>query len=80
MANVANLSTTPKNIDTQRILEIRILNAIRNIGTGGASLTGLTQGAGAPVAAPVTPASSALYVDTNTGVLYYWNVATQAWN
>jgi hypothetical protein len=79
MANVANLSTTPKNIDTQRILEIRILNALRN-GGGGAGGGQATQGAGAPVAAPTNAGSTAFYVDTNTGVLYYWNVANQTWN
>lgn len=34
---------------------------------------------GAPVAAPPSPTHPALYTDLNTGVIYTWNVVTQAW-
>lgn len=57
-----------------RVLLVKILNS----GGGGGSGFVL-QGAGAPTNAPSNTNSPALYTDTNTGVIYTWNVSTQSW-
>lgn len=63
----ATLSTTPKPIDTIRILLVRILNAIRggSGGTGGQGLTGLGSPEGVVSANPGT-----IYYATDTGGFY----------
>lgn len=48
-------------------------------GTPGPVSGGMSQGSGAPVAAPSQPLVMAIYVDLDTGVMYVWNVITQAW-
>lgn len=80
MPSTANFSTTPLNTDTIRILEIRILNALRNSsGGGGGGSAQLSQGTGAPVAPPTNTATTAIYIDRNTGIQYFWNTTAQAW-
>ncbi len=74
MASEANLSTTPLNTDTQRILEIRILNALRNGGGGGGgggSGTGQSGivGTGSPEGV-VTATAGTIYYDSNAGAFY----------
>ena len=58
---LANLSTLPLRPDTIRILEIRILNALRGggggsggSGTGGAGMTGVVNPEGSVTATPGT--------------------------
>ncbi len=46
---------------------------------GGSGSAAVTQGAADPVAAPADPTSAALYTNTTSGVLFFWNVANQAW-
>lgn len=48
-------------------------------GGGGGGTTQVYQGNGAPVAAPTTASSPAIYTDLNNGTIYTWNVNTQAW-
>jgi hypothetical protein len=64
---LADLSTTPKNTDTIRILEVRILNALRagGSGTGGAGLTGSGSPEGSVSATPGTT-----YYDTTGGTFW----------
>lgn len=68
---LADLSTTPKNTDTIRILEVRILNALRAAGgsgggTGGAGITG----SGSPEGV-VTATAGTTYLDTATDSLWF---------
>ncbi len=72
MASEANLSTTPLNTDTQRIIEIRILNALRNGGGGGGgSGTGQSGivGVGDPEGV-VTATPGTMYEDSSTNSLW----------
>lgn len=63
----ADLSTTPLNTDTIRILEVRILNALRGAGsgTGGGGVTGT----GSPEGVVTAPAGT-VYYDTASGSFY----------
>lgn len=46
---------------------------------GGSGSAAVTQQAGDPVAPPADPTSAALNTNTTNGVLFFWNVANQAW-
>ena len=63
----ATLSTTPKSIDTIRILLVRILNAINGGGASGGQ-GGLT-GTGSPEGV-LSANPGALYYATDTGAFY----------
>lgn len=58
-----------------------MLNTLNGGGTGGggSGFGSISQGDGAPVAAPANTSATALYVDRLTGTQYYWNTVTQAW-
>lgn len=59
------------------IAELQLLCDISESGGGGSG--GVFQGSGAPVAPPANPDSPAIYTDLDDGVIYTWNVVTQAW-
>lgn len=63
--------------DRQDALVLQLLCDIKDATVSSAG--GLSQGAGAPVAAPVNPAVTNFYYDTTAGVIYAWNTTTQAW-
>lgn len=69
------LACNPEAVITEKIL-IK-LNAGGS--TGGGSASNLSQGNGAPVAAPADPTSPAYYTDLQGGQTYVWNVSAQAW-
>jgi hypothetical protein len=48
-------------------------------GGGGGGSGAVTQGTGAPSSAPTDPTSPAIYTNLTDGVIYTWNVVTQAW-
>lgn len=48
-------------------------------GGGGGGSGAVTQGAGAPSSAPTDPTSPAIYTNLTDGVIYTWNVVSQAW-
>lgn len=48
-------------------------------GGGGGGGSGLSQGAADPVAAPADPTVSAIYINTTSGVIFFWNVGAAAW-
>jgi len=50
-----------------------------NPSSGGGGSGQVLQGNGAPVAPPPTASSPALYSDLVSGILWTWNVTTQAW-
>lgn len=59
---------------------VYLLNQIlANGGGGGGSTNQLSQGIGAPVAPPANPAVTNAYLDTNSGIVYWWNVGTASW-
>lgn len=68
---LADLSTTPKNTDTIRILEVRILNALRAAGGsgGGTGQAGIT-GSGSPEGV-VTATAGTTYLDEDTDSLWF---------
>lgn len=68
---LADLSTTPKNTDTIRILEIRILNALRasGAGSGGSGGAGVT-GVGSPEGVVTAPPGTT-YLDTSSDSLWF---------
>lgn len=47
--------------------------------TGGGGSASFTQGDSDPVAPPTDPTQSALYWNRTSGVAFYWNTDTQAW-
>lgn len=53
--------------------------AVAGGGGGGGGSGAVTQGAADPVAAPATPTSPAIYTNLTSGVIWTWNVVTQAW-
>lgn len=69
----ATLSTIPKSIDTQRILEVRILNALRSATGGGGTGTGTGMngivGTGSPEGVQ-TANPGTIYYATDTGGFY----------
>lgn len=83
MAENYSYGTLPARTNTKRVLEVKMLTTLNGGGTSGggsgSTFGAITQGSGAPVAAPANPAVSALYTDTSDGTLYYWNIASQAW-
>lgn len=48
-------------------------------GGGGGSADNLTQGDGAPTAAPSDANAAAIYFDRTASAYYAWNVTSQAW-
>lgn len=56
-----------------------VLQLLCDITASGGAAIQVFQGSGNPVAAPTTPSVPALYTDLNTGILWTWNVVTQAW-
>ncbi len=64
--------------EVQTYLLCQILN-IGGAGGGGGGSGQVLQGNGAPVAPPPTASSPALYSDLISGILWTWNVTTQAW-
>lgn len=69
----ATLSTVPKSIDTQRILEVRILNALRNSLGGGGGGSGTGQNGVTGVGSPEG------VVTANAGTPYYDTAADSFW-
>lgn len=63
----------------QRLIEIELLCSIMSNGSGGGGSGAVTQGSGAPVAAPTTATSPAIYTDLTSGIIWTWNVLTQTW-
>ena len=70
----ACFSCIPK--EARPSVELYLLCQILSGGGGGSILSG----AGAPSASPSNTANVSLYLNLSTGVLYYWNPVTQAWN
>lgn len=62
----------PAPTNPSRVLLVKILNASSGAG-------GLSQGTGAPSAAPTNPTVTNAYVDLSTGIVYWWNTTTQSW-
>lgn len=70
----------PRRADTLWKIEQKILGALNDAGSGPPSGSGFVdQGSGAPASPPSDPTVPWLYTDTDSGTLYYWNVANQAW-
>ena len=74
MASEANLSTTPLNTDTQRILEVRILNALRGIGGGGGG-----GGSGTGQSGITGIGSPEGVVTANPGTVYFDQAGDSLW-
>lgn len=66
-----------KNIQRAVFLQLlcNLNAAIAAISGGSAG----SQGSGPPSTAPSDTTATAFYVDTDTGTIYYWNTANQAW-
>lgn len=87
MSAIVTYPTTENlHADTSKITLDKILQALNGGAGGGSGGGGATtscgcviQGSGAPVAAPTTPTIPYVYTDLDTGVVYTWNVVTQAW-
>lgn len=71
MASLANLGTTPRSIDTQRILEVKILNALNDTTGGGGGGTG-----GAGVVGAGSPEG---VVTANPGTIYFDSTGDSLW-
>jgi len=52
---------------------------VTNSNSTGLMLAPIIEGVGAPTAPPNSPGVPWFYVDTSTGIIYYWNVALQQW-
>lgn len=78
MSENYSYGTSPARTNPIRVLEVKMLTALGG-GSGGVGAGFVLQGSGAPSSAPTNPSSSAIYTDLDTGVIYTWNVVTQAW-
>lgn len=81
MSENYSYGTIPCPTNPCRIVEVKILTTLNGGGSGGggSGFGSISQGIGAPVAAPANTSATALYIDTVTGTQYYWNTTTQAW-
>lgn len=59
-------------------IELALLCQIAT-GSGGGGSGAVMQGAADPVAPPTNPTMPAIYTNLTSGVIWTWNVVTQAW-
>lgn len=67
-----------RSTDSEQRALTKIVDLLQG-GGGGGGFSQVSQGSGVPVAPPTNPALSALYINTDDDVIFYWNVTNQAW-
>jgi hypothetical protein len=81
-ARITHPNCYPEFHDTQLTVLEKILQCGGGGSGGGGAVVGcgcVVQGHGTPVAAPAIPTIPYVYTDLDSGILYAWNVDTQAW-
>lgn len=81
--NLAELAEASKCFDgmSDRRLEMAKTYLLCQLVDTGLGSGAVMQGSGDPtgLVTPADPTSAAIYTDLDTGILYTWNVVTQAW-
>lgn len=71
-------ATSFQSLDEDQF-QMAVLQLLCDITASGGAAMQVLQGNGNPVDAPANPSFPALYTDLTTGILWTWNVITQAW-